>query len=488
MDTPGSTSERDGIGRRAFLVGAGAAAGALVARGLGVPRIVEPTSTPPAYAGTLRALGHSLSPLQRELLVFPADHPSLQIVNTISVLERPHLGTLLTPAQRALAADLYASMLSEQGRRDLAGTIAVEGRLDGCVLAIYGEPENGDARAVLSGGHLMLRGGGAGPGGAPLGGGVAYGHQIGNGRWRVSGNSFQHHGDAANRVYAALPPEARARAVLATPPHELVLQPLGAGAALPGVRTGELPEAARARVAALVETVLSPWPDSERANALAALDANGGVDALHVSFFESHGFYEDMQRVSELDPSERGRRGDPYWQVWRVEGPGSVFHFQGHPHVHAYVNVVRDPARAYVGESLGVTPSGVEGPALRRVIEGALRRATELPLAYAIDSVPGRFCPGEVTTGLAYALDPYRNHVVVATVATEALGAGLRARLEENGVALTPGARHRVATVDYAAGEVKLVGEPERVERSPLLLRDALVAHLRAGGLADASA
>jgi hypothetical protein len=36
-----------------------------------------------------------------------------------------------------------------------------------------------------------------------------------------------------------------------------------------------------------------------------------------------------------------------------------------------------------------------------------------------------------------------------------------------------------VATIDYVAGESSLLGEPSRVERGKLLVRDALVAHLR---------
>ena len=78
--------------------------------------------------------------------MFPADHPSRQITNTISVLERPapRHAALALPARAR--ARLYDSMLSRAGREAFAGTLAVEGRLDGCVLAIYGEPERGPAR------------------------------------------------------------------------------------------------------------------------------------------------------------------------------------------------------------------------------------------------------------------------------------------------------------------------------------------------------
>ena len=473
------------LGRRAFLTGVGASAGWLLTRGLGVP-----WSPPVEAAGVpelLRALAATLTPRQRELLVFPADHPSRQIANTISVLERPHLGTLLSPGQRALALGLCSGMLSAQGREAFAGTLAVEGRFDGCVLAIYGEPERAGAQAVLMGGHLMLRAGGEGSEGSAFGGGLAYGHQVGNRRWRVEGNSFAPHGDAANRLYASLSPEERKRAVLPSPPHELVLQVQRADARFDGARVGSLSEAAQEEATRLVDAVLSSYPESARARALSCIEGNGGREALHVAFYASHGFYSDMLAWGTLEPAERARRGDPYWQVWRIEGPGTILHFQGYPHVHAYVQVVRDPARANLGEALGVTSEGIEGERLRRVLEGALRRATGEGLAFHADAVPGRFCPGEITTGLAYSLDPYRNHVVVASIEGRAMSAALRERVEVGGVTVEPQRSYRVATTQYFAATPENFGEPESVEWDELLLRDALVAHLRAGGLADAA-
>ncbi len=483
-ELPPSRSLEPALTRRALLVGIGAGAGLLAARGLGAPALYARNESSIGTDAAIRRLAVSLTPRQRELIVFPYDHPTRQIANTISVIARPHLGTLLSPTQRAGVEDLYLSLLSPRGRAAFAGTVAVEGRLDGCVLALYGEPEAGRAQAVLMGGHLMLRGGGDPADSAAFGGGIAYGHQTGNGRWRVPGNSFAFHGDAANRVYARLSPAERARAVLPTPPHELVLQVRGAGGAFPGARVGDLSESAQDEFGRLLATVLASYPDAEQTRARDAIDANGGPAALHLSYFASHGFYEDMTSFASLDEAGRARRGDPYWQVWRLEGPGAIVHFKGHPHVHAYVQVVRDPSRANVGETLAITSEGLEGELLRALLEGALRHATGEPLAFHSDEIPGRFCPGEITTGLAYSLDPYRNHVVVATLEGRAMAAPLRDRLTAAGVPVQEAARYRVATLEYFAGRPDMVGRPERVDTSALLLRDALVAHLRAGGLA----
>jgi hypothetical protein len=337
------------------------------------------------------------------------------------------------------------------------------------------------------GGHVMLRGGGESLEGAAFGGGLAYGHQIGNHRWRVEGNSFAPHGDAANRLYASLSPQERARAVLPSPPHELVLQVQRAGARFDGARVGSLSEPAQEEAARLVDAVLSSYPEAARARALSCIEGNGGRETLHVAFYASHGFYSDMRAWGALEPAERAQRGDPYWQVWRVEGPGTILHFKGYPHVHAYVQVVRDPARANLGESLGATSGGIEGERLRRVLEGAMRRGTGEALAFHADEVPGRFCPGEITTGLAYSLDPYRNHVAVASIQGRAMSAALRERLAAGGFEVLPTHSYRVATTEYFAQESEIFGEPDAVEAGDLLLRDALVAHLRAGGLADAA-
>ena len=32
-------------------------------------------------------------------------------------------------------------------------------------------------------------------------------------------------------------------------------------------------------------------------------------------------------------------QSDKEWDIWRIEGPGMVWHFRGAPHVHAYINI-----------------------------------------------------------------------------------------------------------------------------------------------------
>jgi hypothetical protein len=63
----------------------------------------------------------------------------------------------------------------------------------------------------------------------------------------------------------------------------------------------------------------------------------------------------------------------------------------------------------------------------------------------------------------------------------------LRERLVAAGTAIEPDRRYRVASTDYLSRQRDRFGDPADVETGPELLRDALVAHLRAGGLSGAA-
>jgi hypothetical protein len=119
---------------------------------------------------------------------------------------------------------------------------------------------------------------------------------------------------------------------------------------------------------------------------------------------------------------------------------------------------------------------------MRGFVEAALRRATGEALAFSAPDPPARFCPGEVTTGLAYALDAYRERIAVATIDARAMAAPLRERLG------APVGRCRVATTEYLASDRALFGQPEELTRTRVALRDAFVAELRAGQLTSTRA
>ena len=64
---------------------------------------------------------------------------------------------------------------------------------------------------------------------------------------------------------------------------------------------------------------------------LAVLTANGGLEKTHLAFFQMD---ESGKKSADLG-------NDGVWDVWRLEGPGFVWHFRGAPHVHVWVNITR---------------------------------------------------------------------------------------------------------------------------------------------------
>jgi Protein of unknown function (DUF3500) len=470
--------------RRSLLLGASALAGlALSGAGrrfglLGDSRAGED------HAALLERLHASLSDDQRRLVCFPWDHPARQVTNTTPVLRRPHIGTLLSAEQRELVLALVTGMLSPAGMRAFAPTLAVDaGGVDACNLALYGEPGARGFQASISGAHLHVRTPSGQASGVAFGGPIAYGQQRGNHEFKVAGNSFAFHSDLANALYAALTPEQRIRARTREQAQEYVLQPQAAGGGFPGLPARDMDEAQQASLRALLEAVFASYPAAAQAEAWSYIDHNGGITQLHAVFFEDKGFYPDRKTYAELPPAERARRGEPYFQVWRIEGPGTVIHFKGHPHVHAYVNVVRDPLRANVGEALARLDTAIEGERVRTLLQTALARQTGTAAGYSGREITGRLCPGEVTTGALWSLDPYDNTVVVATIRSEAMAPDLRAALAAQRVAAPAGGRLRVATSAYFAGDANEFGTPDAIEPTGRSLREVLVAHVRSGGL-----
>src|SRR5262249_7993548 len=107
-------------------------------------------------------------------------------------------------------------------------------------------------------------------------------------------------------------------------PREDAVQIQGSGGTFPGIGVGELSKDQKALVESVIKILLAPYREEDVNEALAILKDSGGLDALHMAFYES----EDIG-------------GDHVWDIWRLEGPDFVWHFRGAPHVHAYVNIAR---------------------------------------------------------------------------------------------------------------------------------------------------
>ncbi len=459
------------INRRSMLLGAaGLGAGVLVSR-LGLPR-VEAGS----HGELVTGFAASLSPAQYAQVFLPWDHPSRQLVNTLAIRKSPHIGTLFNAQQMPYVWRLWESMQSDAGVARFREPLRAEaGGLDGCVLTIYGDPASGPCQSVISGGHLELRAGTQLSG--AFGDGVAYGHQVGNQQLRIPGNVWAHHSDAINLLAGLWTDEQLTGAVVTDKPHELLLQVQGRGGRFDGLPVSTFNAEQRAAFCELLATMFAAYAPQYVEQATSDLQHLGGIDQLSIALYAQNGFYRDGARYPDVAP-----RGDEraYFQVWRIEGPGFVLHFEGYPHVHAYLRITKDPDRQHVGESLAQTSRLIDGEPVRRFVETAMRETMDADVGIMLDRLPGRFVPGTVTTGTLWSLDPYGNSVVTVTMKGSRLGSVVRQRLGE----VDPGREYRITTLDYFLREhAETIGAVEQVETSGQLLRDILVAHARGGGL-----
>lgn len=446
-------------------VGGVAAAGALT-HGL------APSAHAADHATLVRKLHASMTPAQRAAIFLPWEHPSRQLVNTVAILKNPHLGTLLDAEQRALVWAMWHGMQSDAGRARFREPLRAEaGGLDGCVLIIYGDPQSGPCQSVISGGHLQMRGGDLANG--AFGDGFSYGHQVGNGILRIPGNVWAFHSDGANALFGALSAEQRRAAVAQIAPYELTVQLQGQEGGFEGLSGAALNADQRGMLVSILEDILGAYPQARVREAMTDIEANGGVDRLHLRYFAEYAYYADGATLAQA-----GWRADelPYFQVWRIDGPGTVIHFQGAPHVHAYVHIARDPSRQNVGEVLTRTDRLLEGESLRTFMEMAMADAVGADFGHFPGDVPARFPVGEVTEGLVWSLDPFANRLHVVQIKGDAMAEALRTKAP----AIDPARSYRLVAPDYFLNVFgDEIGEWSAREDTSLVLRDVLVDALR---------
>jgi hypothetical protein len=407
----------------------------------------------------------------------------------VACLGAPRVSSALTAWQQTLVHRLYETMTSATRRKRFGPLIGLEGGgLDPCEVVIYGDPRSDRCQVALSGGHLLLRGGGITPEGSAFGGPLGYGHQLGNGVPRLPGNTFAYHGDAANGVIASLDARQRSRALVGTPPpFETAVQLQGRGGEFTGLPLATLADDGKSAIDGLIDVVLSCYDEADREAARGCLRRNGGVDALTLSVYTSGGFYDDGEAWVDLAEDRRARRGEPYWHVWRLEGPGTVIHFRGWPHVHAALHLADDAgAGQYVGEVLTEATELWQGDRLHALLLDALRSEADATIAFLPGEPHARFPAGPVTTGLAWSLDPYADELAVASVRGAAAAAPLRKQAEAQGIQLEPERVYRVATTRFWAGQEEDLGAAEDVELPGRGLRLVYEGYLRRHGLGRA--
>jgi hypothetical protein len=370
--------------------------------------------------------------------------------------------------QRQILTDLLYSGLSTQGRERIPREYFTRWPgVHSMRVLICGDPTAPPYQIILTGAHLNLRLGGKSREGAAFGGPQVYGDQNGNDRAGLPGNVYRDQFLTAQQLLRSLDDGRKKQALIAEAPVQTQIELQGRNGLFPGIPVADLAPEGKALARELVDRICSTYHPDDVAYARQCLDANGGTDALFLSYYQ------------------HGEDGDiPEAQVFRLEGPAAVFYFRGYPHVHAFVSVTMDgDAPLSVGESLGVNPGWLDRADVKALFETALRAETGADLAYYDESsVAGRLRPGLIRSGDIYSLESWQEASEVVEIRGSNLSAALLARLREQGVTPDDAHFYKVATTNYIASE--LAGKIGKIQarRPGQLLRVLTVAHLRSHG------
>jgi hypothetical protein len=127
-----------------------------------------------------------------------------------------------------------------------------------------------------------------------------------------------------NEVFKALDAKQMEKALVKTAPKEDAVQIQGPQGKFPGINVSELSKDQKGLVESVLKTLLAPYRKEDVDEVFVILKNTGGIDKLNLAFYQQGDHYDDK-----------------VWDIWRVEGPSFVWHFRGHPHVHAYINIAQ---------------------------------------------------------------------------------------------------------------------------------------------------
>jgi len=415
-----------------------------------------------------RRLYTSLDETQRAETCVGYDHPLRQYHNRGVWGGGREIFFGFNRQQRSVLTDLMYSGLSPEGQ----GRVPQEdftrwSGVHSMRALICGDPTAGPYQVILTGVHLNLRLGGKSREGAAFGGPQVYGDQRGNERVGLPGNVYREQFLLAQRLLHTLDDGRKKIAVLPEAPVQTGIELQGRGGSFPGIPLSELAQEGKDLARTLVDRILSTYYADDVAYAQECLTANGGLDALWLSYYQ------------------HGEDGDiPEAQVFRLEGPASVFYFRGSPHVHAFINVAMDAAAPLsVGESLGNNPAWLDRAGVKGLFEAALKGQTAADLAYYPDgSVAGRLRVGTIRTGDIYSLESWQEPSAMVEIRGSNLASALVSNLRQHGKTLDSDRLYKVATTEYAASDLENKLGKIHNRKPGLLVRDLAIAHLKAHG------
>lgn len=314
----------DSIDRRRFLATTATAAAAAAA----MPMIVSsrrafaapsPTS---AAESAVRHLFDSLTDEQKAEVALPLDDVRRKTINANWHITKGTIGTFFNQDQQATIKEIVKGVTSEDGYDRFLRQMQDDANgFEKYAVALFGSPHEEQFEFELTGRHLTLRADGNSLAGVAFGGPIVYGHGA---RGNSEKNLFSYQTKQVNEIFTMLDQKQRELALLEKAPQEAAVQHEKPGRPLPGIAGKELSSDQKDRLAQSLKAVLQPYRAEDVDEVMEIVEAGGGLDAVHLSFY----------KTGDLDE-------DQVWDIWRLESPTLVCHFRGAPHVHAYINVAR---------------------------------------------------------------------------------------------------------------------------------------------------
>jgi len=298
----------------------------------------------------VKRLYDSLSPAQRKAVCFDWDYmdPKRGLLRTRiaanwRITEQAVKSDFYTEAQQRMIRTIFEGLIRPEwhARFDRQLQDDDEGFGTKQTIAVFGRPGAGPFQFVLTGRHMTLRCDGDDAGHHAFGGPVFYGHAASGFREKPGhpGNIFWDHALAANAVFAMFDGRQQKAALVTPAPAESAGGFRGRGGAFPGIPVADLTRDQQAEVEKVLQKLIEPYRDKDRKRVLACLEAQGGLEACHLAFYE-----------------EGDQGADRVWDIWRLEGPALVWHFRGTPHVHTWVHVADDPRMPLNADRHGPQP------------------------------------------------------------------------------------------------------------------------------------
>ncbi len=277
------------------------------------PRFAHAAPTAQSTAET--AVGRfydSLTAEQKQKICLPFEHPLRTRISANWHITEPVVGDdFYSKQQRAMVDEIVEAVTSQEGyNRLLKQMDDDDGGLQNYSVAVFGEPGSGRFEWELTGRHLTLRADGNTVDKAAFGGPIVYGHGEED---DVNKNLFHYQTQRANEVFQALDAKQAEVALLKEAPAEAAVLLQGKQGKFPGIPVSELSDDQKELVQATLKSLLDPYRKEDVDEAYHVIRDSGGLDALCMAFYQ-----------------EGDLGSDEEWDIWRIEGPGMVWHFRGY--------------------------------------------------------------------------------------------------------------------------------------------------------------